>query len=112
VARRALFTEETPGGWIAEVAGTPGRESPLALMDALTWDLPAWAFARRAPMLAVMGDRDAFVPMTDLWAIALAYGAETELMRGLAHGLPIDPSWKSLAWRINAWLDERRIGAA
>ena len=30
---------------------------------------------------------------------------------GAGHGLPVDPSWKSLAWRINAWLDERRIGA-
>ena len=49
--------------------------------------------------------------MTDLWAIALAYGAETELMRGFGHGVPIDPHWKSLAWRINAWIDERRIGA-
>ena len=61
-------------------------------------------------MLAVLGDRDAFVPVTDLWAIALAYGAETELIRGVGHGLPIDPHWQSLAWRINAWLDERRIG--
>ena len=66
---------------------------------------------RRAPVLAVLGDRDAFVPITDLWASALAYGAETELLRGCGHGLPIDPHWKSLAWRINAWLDERRIGA-
>ena len=49
--------------------------------------------------------------MTDLWAIALAYGAETELVRGVGHGLPIDPHWKSLAWRINAWIDERLIGA-
>ena len=51
------------------------------------------------------------MPVTDLWAIALAYGAETELVRGSGHGLPLDPHWKSLAWRINAWLDERRIGA-
>ena len=48
------------------------------------------------------------MPVTDLWAIALAYGAETELMRGFGHGLPIDPHWRSLAWRINAWIDERR----
>lgn len=108
--RRALFTEETPSDWIAQVARPPGRESPLALIDGLTWDLPAWYLARSAPMLAVLGDRDAFVPITDLWAIALAYGAEIELIRGGAHGLPIDPHWKSLAWRINAWLDERLIG--
>ena len=63
------------------------------------------------PTLALLGDHDAFVPVTDLWAIALAYGAETELMRGFGHGMPIDPHWRSLAWRINAWIDERRIGA-
>ena len=89
----------------------PMRESPLALLDGLTWDLPAWFMVRRAPVLAVLGDRDAFVPVTDLWAIALAYGAETELIRGAAHGLPIDPHWRSLAWRINAWIDERGLGA-
>jgi hypothetical protein len=58
----------------------------------------------------VLGDRDVFVPLTDLWTIAALYGAETEVFRGRAHGLPIDPTWKSLAWRINAWLDERRVG--
>ena len=106
-ARRALFTDETPAAWIAEVAPRPDRESPLALIDALTWDLPAWFLVRRAPVLAVLGDRDAFVPVTDLWRIAFAYGAETELVRGAGHGLPIDPHWRSLAWRINAWIDER-----
>jgi hypothetical protein len=83
----------------------------MALVDALTWDLPAWFVVRRAPVLAVLGDRDAFVPVTDLWAIALAYAADTELIRGAAHGLPIDPHWRSLAWRINAWIDERVLGA-
>ena len=56
------------------------QESPLALLDGLTWDLPAWFLARRQPTLAILGDRDAFVPITDLWAIALAYAAETELV--------------------------------
>lgn len=109
--RRALFTRETPIEWVADVAFQPGPESPLALLDALTWDLPAWFLVRRARVLAIQGDSDALVPITDLWANALAYGAETELMRGCGHGLPLDPHWRSLAWRINAWLDERRIGA-
>ena len=109
--RQALFTEDTPDAWIRDLAIPFGQESPLALLDGLTWDLPAWFLARRHPTLAVLGDRDAFVPITDLWGIALAYGAETQLVRGAAHGLPIDPHWKSLAWRINAWIDERRIGA-
>lgn len=108
--RQALFTEDTPDAWIRELTIPFNHESPLALLDGLTWDLPAWFLTRRQPMLAVLGDRDAFVPMTDLWSIALLYGAETELVRGTAHGLPIDPHWKSLAWRINAWLDERRVG--
>jgi pimeloyl-ACP methyl ester carboxylesterase len=109
--RQALFTEDTPDAWIRGLDIPFAQESPLALLDGLTWDLPAWFLARRQPTLAILGDRDAFVPITDLWAIALAYAAETELVRGAAHGLPLDPHWKSLAWRINAWLDERRIGA-
>jgi pimeloyl-ACP methyl ester carboxylesterase len=110
--RRALFSEETPLAWVEDVAPAAlGPESPLALLDGLTWDLPAWPFARATPMLAVLGDHDAFVPVSDLWALAIAYGAETELMRGFAHAIPIDPHWRSLAWRIGAWLDEPRIAA-
>ncbi|MFO1209705.1 MAG: alpha/beta hydrolase [Amaricoccus sp.] len=109
-ARRALFTAETPDAWIDAVALVPEHESPLALLDGLTWDLPAWFLARRARTLALIGDGDAFVPVTDLWAIGLAYGAEIEVMRGFGHGIPVDPHWRSLAWRINAWLDEHRIG--
>ncbi len=109
--RRALFTEDTPDDWIREVMSEITPESPAALFDALTWDMPAWPLGRMTPTLAVLGDRDAFVPVTELWTLGLAYGAETEVLRGRAHGLPIDPHWKSLAWRINAWIDERRIGA-
>lgn len=110
--RRALFTEETPDAWIRDVMQPLTQESPLALLDGLTWDLPPWFLMRRVPVLALLGDRDAFVPMTDLWSAAFAYAAETEVLRGFGHGLPLDPRWKSLAWRLNAWIDERGIGVA
>jgi non-heme chloroperoxidase len=114
-ARRALFTEETPDDWIAEVAPPPAPESAAALMDGMTWDFPVWPLGRRSPTLALLGDRDAFIPMSDLMGIAFAYGAETEVLHGMAHGAPIDPRWKRLAWRIDAWLAERtgaaRLGA-
>lgn len=108
-ARDMLFTPHTPDAWIRDVMEIPEPESALALFDAMTWDLPLWPLAREVPMLAVQGDRDAFVPLSDLWSIGLAYGSETEVFRGVGHGLPIDPAWKSLAWRINAWIDERGI---
>ena len=108
-ARDMLFAPGTPDAWIRDVMEVPEPESPLALFDAMTWDLPMWPLARSVPMLAVMGDRDAFVPVSDLWSIGLTYRAETELIPDVAHGLPIDPAWKSLAWRINAWIDERGI---
>lgn len=109
LVRRALFSEDTPDAWIADVGMLPLPESPAVLFDALAWDLPAWPLARPTPTFAVMGDRDAFVPQADLWTIRAAYGAETEVMPGLGHGLPMDPHWKSLAWRINAWLDEHGL---
>ena len=112
VVRRALFTPETPADWIEAAALVPERESPLALMDALTWDLPPWFLVRRRPVLALLGNADTLVPVSDLWGLALTRGAETALMPGFGHGLPIDPRWKSVAWRINAWLDERRVGSA
>ncbi len=57
VVRRALFTPETPADWIEAAALVPERESPLALMDALTWDLPPWFLVRRRPVLALLGER-------------------------------------------------------
>ena len=94
----------------AVAAVWPGS-SPTALLDGTAWDLPFWPLGRLTPTLALLGDRDAFVPRTDLWSIGLTYGAETVVLSGLGHGVPVDPSWKSVAWRINAWLGERRIGA-
>jgi pimeloyl-ACP methyl ester carboxylesterase len=111
MVRRALFTDETPEDWIESVATFPQREPVAALLDGMTWDLPIWPLVRRVPILAVMGDADAFVPMSDLWTIRTFLGAETEVIPGRAHGLPIDPAWKSLAWRINAWLDERGVAS-
>lgn len=110
--RHALFTDETPDAWIRKVMQPLTQESPLVLLDGLTWDFPPWFLVRRVPVLALLGDQDAFVPLTDLWGTALAYGAETEVMRGFGHGLPLDPRWKALAWRLNAWLDERKVGVA
>lgn len=107
VAREALFTPETPESWIREVAPPPARESPLALLDAMTWDLPNWAFARATRSLALLGDRDAFIPRTDLMALAFALGAEAEVLPDMGHGAPIDPHWRRLAWRIESWLQER-----
>jgi pimeloyl-ACP methyl ester carboxylesterase len=116
--RRALFTPDTPDSWIAGVALPPTQESPLALMDGLGWDLPLfWPMVRGTPTLALLGDGDAFIPMSDLTALAMAYAAETEVLRDMAHGAPVDPHWRRLAWRLNVWLEEKvgrreAIGAA
>jgi non-heme chloroperoxidase len=110
-ARAALFTAETPEDWIRAHAPRPGAESPLALADGMLWDLPAWPRVWGTPVLAIGADRDAFIPMTDLMALQWGYGADVAVMRDMAHGMPIDPRWKRVAWRIGAWLEERRIGA-
>lgn len=114
-ARAALFTPETSDEWIAGVMTPFEPESPAALLDGLTWDLPIWPLGRRSPMLALLGEHDAFVPRADLTALALSYGAQTDTLADMAHGAPVDPHWKRLAWRIDAWLEEtvlpRLVGA-
>ncbi len=111
-ARRALFTDAAPDAWVRSVLTTPTPESPMALLDAMTWDLPNWMIGRRTPVLALIGERDAFIPMSDLVANAFAYGAQTDVLADMAHGAPIDPHWKRLAWRIDAWLEDRSARAA
>lgn len=110
IVRRALFTDGTPDAWIDAVEITPQREPISALVDGIVWDLPIWPFARRVPTLALLGEHDAFVPLSDLWSIGAVYEAEIEVLPGRGHGLPLDPDWKSLACRIEAWIEERRFG--
>ena len=107
--RQALFGADTPDDWIRDVTPVPVPEAPSVLVDAMTWDLPAWPLLRRTPSLALLGDCDAFVPVSEQWSMAAFCGAETDVLRGLGHGAPIDPAWRSLAWRINAWIDERGL---
>ncbi len=107
IVRRALFTDDTPDEWIDAVDLVPQREPVVALLDGITWDLPIWPFARRVPTLAITGERDVFVPVSDLWSISTVYNAEIEIVPGRGHGLPLDPDWKGLAQRIETWLDQR-----
>jgi pimeloyl-ACP methyl ester carboxylesterase len=110
-ARRALFTDATPDDWIARHAPKPRAESRGVLIDALTWDFPNWMAVRGVPVLALHPAEDAFVPITDLVAIAFAYGAQTDVLADMAHGAPVDPHWKRVAWRIEDWLQSRAAGA-
>jgi non-heme chloroperoxidase len=109
-ARALLFTDATPDRWIAEHAPRPAQQSPRVLMDALGGDLPNWLLARGAPTLALHPAEDAFIPASDLIALGFAYGAETDILADMAHGAPIDPHWKRLAWRIEDWM--QRLAAA
>jgi pimeloyl-ACP methyl ester carboxylesterase len=109
-ARAALFTEDVSDVWIEEHAPEPRIESMAAILDGMGRDLPFWPRILGTPVLAIAAARDAFIPMTDLVALQWTYGAETAVMRDMAHGMPIDPRWKRLAWRIDAWIEERRIG--
>jgi pimeloyl-ACP methyl ester carboxylesterase len=102
--RRALFAENAPDDWIARNAPAPRPESPLALLDAMTWDIPNWMAVRGTPTLAILGDEDAFIPASDLMMMRFVYDATVERIESMGHAAPIDPHWKRVAWRIEDWL--------
>ncbi|MFN3615955.1 MAG: alpha/beta fold hydrolase [Rubrimonas sp.] len=102
--RRAMFADNAPDDWIARNAPAPRPESPLALLDAMTWDIPNWMAIRGTPTLAILGDSDAFIPASDLVMLRFLYDAKVERIDGMGHGAPIDPHWKRVAWRIEDWL--------
>lgn len=102
--RRALFSDNAPDDWIARNAPNPRPESPLALLDAMTWDIPNWLAVRGTPTLAILGDSDAFIPATDLLTLRFLYNATVEQLDAMGHGAPVDPRWKRVAWRMDDWL--------
>lgn len=108
-ARRYLFDRLAPAARRATFARlTP--ESGRALWETLNWWLDPFATtlvskaAIGAPVLALVGARDAIHPPATVRATASRLGGETRLFPGMSHWLVAEPGWEEVAETCLSWI--------
>ncbi|CNI72488.1 hydrolase%2C alpha/beta fold family protein%2C putative [Mycobacterium tuberculosis] len=59
------------------------------------------------PMLVLGATHDGFVSVRAVRATARAYGTTAEFF-AMGHNMMLEPGWREVAGRIDAWLDARQ----
>jgi pimeloyl-ACP methyl ester carboxylesterase len=86
----------------------PAIQASIELMG---WH-PIAPFPWLAPPVMVMGgERDEFIPATDVMLTGVYYGATPSMVRGCAHAIMLERSWETAADLVCEWLI-RRFGQA
>ncbi|MDR3513965.1 MAG: alpha/beta hydrolase [Caulobacteraceae bacterium] len=105
-ARKAVFDRMTP-------------ESGRALWETLNWWLDPFLTTQvapgrvRAPVLALVGDRDLIHPPATVRQTADRLGGETRVLPGMSHWLLSEPGWETVARGCLDWLaGAERVSAA
>jgi pimeloyl-ACP methyl ester carboxylesterase len=109
LSRQAFFTPSTPESLVAQYSSRLQQESHRALsVDMMFGDLPQ---PRRisTTMLVLGGQADWMLRPKQVRANASAYATTAEFFP-VGHDMMLEPSWRSVAERIDGWLVERELG--
>jgi hypothetical protein len=79
-------------------------ESFLVFLDMMFLRLPRPHRVKRVPMLVLDCSGDQQFTPAEVLATARAYHAESEVFRGMAHDMMLEPGWEGVANRIIDWL--------
>jgi pimeloyl-ACP methyl ester carboxylesterase len=96
-ARKAVFERMVP-------------ESGRALWETLNWWLDLFMTTRvdpgkiKAPVLALVGERDLIHPAATVRQIAARLGGETRMLPGMSHWMVSEPGWEAVAGQCLDWL--------
>jgi pimeloyl-ACP methyl ester carboxylesterase len=61
--------------------------------------------AVKAPVLALVGERDRVHPPATVAQIAERYGGATRVLDGMSHWLVGEPGWEAVAEAVLGWLE-------
>jgi non-heme chloroperoxidase len=104
---KALFASPVPADRLLGYYARFQRESPRAIWDMTFFDLPRRWRMRRAPMLALLAERDTLFPSEQSRAGFETFGIETEVLDELGHAMMLEPGWQGAADRLLGWLGEQ-----
>ena len=79
-------------------------ESYRAFLDMLLLNLVKTTRVNRVPMLVLGAEHDTIVSQREIQRTAAIYGAEAEIIPGMAHDMMLEPGWQAVAERIAGWL--------
>ena len=63
------------------------------------------------PTLVLGGERDEFIPATDVMLTGVYYGVTPSIVRGCAHAIMLERSWETAADLVCEWLIRRFAGS-
>jgi len=101
---KALFAGPVPADKLLGYYARFQRESPRAIWDMTFFNLPQRWRMQRAPMLALLAERDALFPSDQSLAGFGAFGVEAEVLDELGHAMMLEPGWQRAADRLLEWL--------
>ena len=102
---RAVFHRRHAAGDRRPSAARLQDESYPAFLDVSALALPR---PRRveAPVLVLGAERDGIFTAAEVRRTARAYGTEAEIFAGMGHDMMLDPAWRQVADRVDAWITE------
>jgi pimeloyl-ACP methyl ester carboxylesterase len=107
LARASLFSSSLPAAQVERYHRLLQDDSYLTFLDMLALDLVRAKRVRRVPMLVLGAAHDALFSPDEVLRTAAAYGADAEVVPGIAHDMMLDTDWEVVAERIARWLAER-----
>jgi pimeloyl-ACP methyl ester carboxylesterase len=108
LARKGLFSAETPESQVAHYAARLEEESARVMRDQMMLNLPR---PKRVttPLLVLGAEYDGTFTAKEVRATARAYRTEAEIFPDIGHDMMLEPGWAAVAERIHVWLGARGL---
>ena len=104
--RRAMLSDRVPASELVRYEPLFQAESQRVVIDMLAFDPLSWQPARSLPVQVLGAADDAFFTASQVEATARAFGTEAVIFPDMAHGMMIEPEWRSVADTIAAWVNQ------
>ena len=104
IARRIFYDGMSPDR-AAQFSAQLQAESPRAVLEATRWTAELDVSGIEVPTLAVSAEHDQLVPAPAVQSLAAAIpGASYIHLRGVGHGVPVNPGWQILMSIVTSWI--------
>lgn len=103
--RRALFSPDVDDATVRGYFRRMQPESQRALVEMSVLHLLPRLGPLRPPTLVLAAANDGFFAPASVRATAGVYGAECEVLDGLAHAMMLEHRWKAVADRVIDWIE-------
>jgi alpha-beta hydrolase superfamily lysophospholipase len=108
IVGEAFFSNVLQTELLVEYWKQTQEDSFMAFLDMVALDLPK-SERVKTPLLVLGAARDNMIGPREIEATARAYNTYAEIIPDVAHNSMLERNWQSVAERILAWLEERKL---